>query len=86
MPCRFNSAPDVLHDHFDLSRIAVGDNFTKGYEDAAIAAEFIQCDKIIGVHYDTFEYIKRDKEKAIETFKAKGKELILLEIGQSIKL
>ena len=70
----------------DFAVLPIGDNFTMGYEDAAIAAEFIQCDKIIGVHYDTFGYIKIDKEKAIETFKAKGKELILLEIGKSIKL
>ena len=69
----------------DFAVLPIGDNFTMGYDDAAIAAEFIQCDKIVGVHYDTFGYIKIDKEKAIEAFKVKGKELILLEIGQSIK-
>ena len=70
----------------DFAILPIGDNFTMGYEDAAIAAEFIQCDKIIGCHYDTFGYIKINKEKAKAAFEAKGKELILLNIGQSIDL
>jgi len=70
----------------DFAILPIGDNFTMGYEDAAIAAEFIECDRIIGCHYDTFGYIEIDKEKAIKTFEAKGKELILMDIGQSIIL
>lgn len=70
----------------DFAILPIGDNFTMGYEDAAIAAEFIECDKIIGCHYDTFGYIEIDHEKAIQAFKDKGKELILLDIGQSITL
>ncbi len=72
--------------NLDFAVLPIGDNFTMGIADAVIAAEFIECDKIVGVHYDTFGYIKIDKEKAIETFKAKGKELILPEIGQTIEL
>lgn len=61
----------------DFAILPVGDNFTMGYEDAALAAEFIQCDKIIGCHFDTFPYIEINHEKAISYFKQKGKELIL---------
>lgn len=70
----------------DVAILPIGDNFTMGYEDAAIAAEFIECDKIIGCHYDTFGYIEIDKDKAIKAFEEKGKELILLDIGDSITL
>ncbi len=70
----------------DFAILPIGDNFTMGFEDAVIASEFIDCDKIIGCHYDTFGYIEIDKEKAKEAFDQKGKELILLDIGSSIEL
>ncbi|MBK8628348.1 MAG: metal-dependent hydrolase [Saprospiraceae bacterium] len=70
----------------DFAILPIGDNFTMGYEDAVLAADFIQCDKIIGCHFDTFGYIKIDHEAAISEFKNAGKELILLKIGQSIDL
>ncbi len=70
----------------NVAILPIGDNFTMGYEDAVIAADFIQCDKIIGCHYDTFGYIKIDHEAAISEFKNAGKELILLNIGQTIEL
>jgi L-ascorbate metabolism protein UlaG (beta-lactamase superfamily) len=67
-----------------VALLPVGDNFTMSYEDAAIAADFIQCNKIIGLHYDTFGFIKIDHQAAIQHFKNLGKELLLLPIGQSI--
>ncbi|MBK9734981.1 MAG: metal-dependent hydrolase [Saprospiraceae bacterium] len=70
----------------DFAILPIGDNFTMGYEDAVHAAEFIQCDKIIGCHYDTFDYIKIDHAAAINEFKNAGKELLLLKIGKSILL
>lgn len=66
--------------------LSIGDNFTMGIEDAIAAADFIQCDKIIGVHYDTFGYIVIDHEAAKQQFAAAGKELILLNIGETIEL
>ncbi len=72
--------------NLNVAILPIGDNFTMGYEDAAIAANFINCDKIIGCHYDTFGYIKLDHEAAIAKFKEAGKELILLNIGQTIEL
>ncbi len=66
--------------------LPIGDNFTMGYEDAAIAAEFIDCQKIIGCHYDTFGFIEIDHNAAQKAFADKGKELILLDIGESIEI
>lgn len=63
--------------------LPIGDNFTMGVDNAIIAAEFIKCRKIIGMHFDTFEMIKIDKSEAIKKFTHAGNELILLEIGES---
>jgi L-ascorbate metabolism protein UlaG (beta-lactamase superfamily) len=70
----------------DLAVLPIGDNFTMGIEDAVIAASFVECDKVLGYHYDTFGYIQIDHKKAKETFKKAGKELVLLGIGESIKV
>jgi L-ascorbate metabolism protein UlaG (beta-lactamase superfamily) len=70
----------------DVALLPIGDNFTMGYEDAAMAAEFIQCNKVIGLHYDTFGYIKIDHQAAINHFKSLHKELVLLPIGESITI
>ena len=70
----------------DIAILPIGDNFTMGYEDALIASDFIECDRIIGCHYDTFGYIKIDQEAAKKAFADKGKELILLPIGESLKV
>src|SRR5206468_6101770 len=70
----------------DFALLPIGDNFTMGYEDAIRAAEMIQCKKIIGVHYDTFGYIKIDHEKVKKAFSDAGLELLLVEIGKSIEI
>jgi len=70
----------------DAAILPIGDNFTMGYEDACIASDFIECDKIIGYHYDTFPPIKIDQAMAVEHFMRRGKELILLDIGGSVTL
>jgi len=70
----------------DLAILPIGDNFTMGVDDAIIASDFVACDKILGVHYDTFGYIKIDHDLAKKKFYDAGKDLMLIEIGQSIDL
>ena len=70
----------------DFAILPIGDNFTMGYEDAAIAAEFIECDTIIGCHFDTFGFVKIDHDSAIKAFADKGKKLILPTIGEPVSL
>jgi len=66
--------------------LPIGDNFTMDVADAIRASDFVQCNKIVGVHYDTFGYIKIDKTSAIESFTKAGKQLFLPAIGESIHL
>lgn len=70
----------------DFAILPIGGNFTMDADDAVIAADFIKCNKIIGVHYDTFGYIKIDREEVKKKFNAAGKELILPDIGETITL
>lgn len=70
----------------DLAVLPIGDNFTMGYEDAAFAADFIQCDTVLGCHYDTFPPIALDKKAAQRYFKDKGKKLLLPSIGETTTL
>jgi len=65
-----------------FAALCLGDNFTMGAADAVRAAEFIQCNEIIGVHYDTFPPIKINHAKTQEKFKAAGRTLHLLKIGE----
>lgn len=68
----------------DLAILPIGDNFTMDSKDAIIASDFVQCDKVLGYHFDTFPYIEIDKKQAINDFFEKGKDLMLLEIGETI--
>lgn len=70
----------------DFALLPIGDNFTMDIHDAMIAADFVQVEKVIGMHYDTFPYIEIDKEEVMEVAKMADKELILMEIGQTIEL
>ena len=70
----------------DLAILPIGDNFTMGYEDALMAADFVKCSKVIGMHYDTFAPIKIDLEAAHAYWKARNKVLLTPAIGESIAL
>lgn len=70
----------------DFAILPIGDNFTMGVKDAIIAAEFIECGRIVGVHYDTFGFIKIDKQDAIRQFEAAGLTLLLPAIGETIEI
>jgi L-ascorbate metabolism protein UlaG (beta-lactamase superfamily) len=66
--------------------LPIGDNFTMDIDAALKAAEFVGVTTIIGMHYDTFPYIKIDHKAAISKSKNQGKDLKLLEIGKSITI
>ncbi len=70
----------------DIAILCMGNNYTMSVDNAVIASDFIKCDKVIGMHYDTFEEIKIDHAEAISKFNRAGKELLLMEIGSSIEI
>ncbi|HBI00591.1 MAG TPA: metal-dependent hydrolase [Flavobacterium sp.] len=75
-----------LRTKLDLAILPIGSNFTMDVEDAITASDFVECDKVLGVHYDTFGYIEINHEEAIKKFFNSGKDLMLLKIGDFIEL
>ncbi|HRD38105.1 MAG TPA: metal-dependent hydrolase [Bacteroidia bacterium] len=65
--------------------LPIGDNFTMGVDNAILACDFINCKDIIGMHYDTFGFIKINQEEALQKFNHNGKKLTLLKIGETIQ-
>jgi len=66
--------------------LPIGDNFTMDAEDAVQAAEWLECQQVVGVHYDTFGFIKIDHQKAIKTFEDAGLTLHLVKIGDTVSI
>lgn len=75
-----------LRTKLDLAILPIGSNYTMDVADAIIASDFVECDKILGYHYDTFGYIEIDHQEAKRKFFNAGKDLMLLPIGDSIDL
>jgi L-ascorbate metabolism protein UlaG (beta-lactamase superfamily) len=67
----------------NFSFLPLGNNYTMGIDNAVIASDFIKCDRIIGMHYDTFDMIKIDHKEAKRKFEHSGKELLLMNIGET---
>ncbi|EIT85454.1 metal-dependent hydrolase [Fictibacillus macauensis ZFHKF-1] len=66
----------------DVAFLPIGDNFTMGPDDAALAAEWIGANITIPMHYNTFPLIEQDGHKFVASLKGEGK---VLEPGQSIE-
>jgi L-ascorbate metabolism protein UlaG (beta-lactamase superfamily) len=68
----------------DLAFLPIGDNFTMGPEDAALAAQFLKAKCVVPIHYNTFPPIKQDPAKFVGLLsESKG---YVLEPGEEIKL
>jgi L-ascorbate metabolism protein UlaG (beta-lactamase superfamily) len=76
----------MLCPSLDFAILPIGDNFTMGYEEAILASDFIQCQRIIGCHFDTFPPIKIDHLEVKAAFAQKKIEFHLPEIGETIEL
>jgi L-ascorbate metabolism protein UlaG (beta-lactamase superfamily) len=76
----------LADDNINWAILPIGDNYTMGVDDAIKASGFINCQNVIGVHYDTFPPIKLDKEEARAKFIKAGINIQLPEIGGSVDL
>lgn len=70
--------------NIDLAFLPIGDNFTMGPEDAALAAEYLNAKTIVPIHYNTFPPIKQDPEKFISMLK--GLEGKVMKAGDELEL
>lgn len=70
--------------NIDYAFLPIGGHYTMDVDDAIKASKLINCEKIVGIHYDTFSPITIDSELAKEKFKNSGLDLHLPEIGATI--
>ena len=73
-------------DRIDVALLPIGDNFTMGPEDAAMAAEFVNAPLSIPMHFNTFDIIKVDPQRFVSKVKAGGRDARVLAIGESIEI
>ena len=66
-----------------FAMLPVGDNFTMGTSDAIKACDFIKCNQVIGMHYNTFDIIKIDTAKEEQAFEKAGKKITFMKIGET---
>lgn len=66
--------------------LPIGGHYTMDVEDAIHASNFINCDTVVGVHYNTFPPITINKAEAISLFNSAGKNLLLPGIGDTITI
>lgn len=72
--------------NLDYAILPIGGNYTMDVDDALISTKYINCSKVIGVHYNTFPAIEIDTKEAVEKFNREGKTLLLPEIGETIDI
>ncbi|WP_282940623.1 metal-dependent hydrolase [Paenibacillus sp. RC67] len=70
----------------DLAFLPIGDLFTMGPEDAAVAAEWLQAKQVVPVHYNTFELIQQDGANFVEMLKSRGIQGTVMHPGEHITL
>jgi L-ascorbate metabolism protein UlaG (beta-lactamase superfamily) len=72
--------------NLDWAFLPIGGHYTMDIDDAVKAAGFINCKRIVGIHYNTFPPITIDTEEAIRKFDAAGLQLSLPSVGESFVL
>ncbi len=73
-------------DSIDMALLPIGGYFTMDVNDAAKAVEFLKPQKVIPMHYDTFDPIKADPNKFADKVKEHGTECVILKPGHSYGL
>ncbi len=60
------------YDFIDIAFLPIGDTYTMGIDDAVIATQFVNPQKVVPIHYDTFPVIKADVEIFLSKVGEKG--------------
>ncbi|SFA48821.1 L-ascorbate metabolism protein UlaG, beta-lactamase superfamily [Anoxybacillus pushchinoensis] len=67
----------------DVAFLPIGDNFTMGPEDAAVAARWLKAKTVVPIHYNTFPVIQQDPQRFVKMIDGVGR---VLHVGESIEL
>jgi len=75
-----------LYTKLSFAILPIGGHFTMDVTDAIHASGFVKTTKVVGVHYDTFGFIKIDHNDALKQFSDAGITLLLPTPGETIEL
>ncbi|MFD1771088.1 metal-dependent hydrolase [Sphingobacterium suaedae] len=70
----------------DWAFLPIGGHYTMDVDDAIKAAKFVNCTRVVGIHYDTFPPIAIDKKEALRKFRENGLILHLPTVGEALSL
>ncbi len=70
----------------DLALLPIGDNFTMGPRDAAVAAQFVNAEKVVPIHYNTMPVIKQDPQKFADLLEPEGIACEIMQPGEVLSL
>ena len=74
-------------DSIDYALLPIGDNYTMGLEDAALAAQWLNAANVIPIHYDTWPVIEQDVKKYQELTEASTRAHVhIVQPGESLEL
>jgi L-ascorbate metabolism protein UlaG (beta-lactamase superfamily) len=68
----------------DVALLPIGDNFTMGVDDAALAADFIHAKLTVPMHYNTFGVIQADALVFKSKVEEKGLKVKVMTVGESL--
>jgi len=72
--------------NLDWAFLPIGGHYTMDVDDAIKAAEFVNCARVVGIHYDSFPPITIDKQQALDKFQNEDISLSLPKIGETFDL
>ncbi len=70
----------------DVAFLPIGDNYTMGIDDAVKAAEFLNADTIVPMHYNTFDEIKADANEFKRKIESIGKKCVVMNAGEELSV
>lgn len=74
-----------LHD-IDLALLPIGDHYTMGPQEAAIAAEWTRAKQVVPIHHGTFPPIKQDTDSFLQMLKERGIAGTVLAPGETMEI
>jgi len=72
--------------NIDVAMLPIGDNFTMGIDDAAIAVDFLKAKLAIPMHFNTFDLIKVDPHAFAKKVQAIGAHAKVMADGERIEI
>jgi L-ascorbate metabolism protein UlaG (beta-lactamase superfamily) len=71
----------------DYALLPIGDNFTMGLEDAALAAQWLNARNVIPIHYNTWPVIRQDAERYKELTEQTSRATVhIVNPGESLEM